>query len=122
MRQDIPLANQVVQVGHACLEAGWRFPAPAAPCNLVVLAVPDQRALLAVQDRLDAAAIAYVRFLEPDDDFGLTAVCTAPLSGAARRLFRRYPLWSVDTLAHLARGPPCVLTGSLFVPFDVDSV
>ena len=33
----MPIANQLVQVGHACLEAGKRFNQPQQPCSLVLL-------------------------------------------------------------------------------------
>lgn len=106
VRTDIPLAQQVVQVGHACLEAGRRFDWPEETCNLVVLAVPTQRDL---QIRVERACLAGIRiavFDEPDDALGITAACTEPLTGAARRIFRRLPLWRETETNTSARGPP----------------
>ena len=95
VRRDLPLAAQIVQVGHACLEAGRRFvQATAAPCHLVVLEVPHRAALLDAADRLDAAGLPYVLFWEPDDALGFTALATRPVTTEQeRRLIRRYPLW-----------------------------
>lgn len=105
VRTDIPLADQVVQVGHACLEAAWRSGPPPEPCNLVVLALPSQAALQDALERLAAAGIAMVSFSEPDDDLGLTAACSAPISGRERAIFRRYRLWGAAVHAP-ARAPP----------------
>lgn len=99
------MADQVVQVGHACLEAAWRFPAPPVPCALVVLAVPSREALLDARDRLERLGIACALFVEPDDGMGPTALCSAPLPGPERRAFRRYPLWTLGA-ASPARAPP----------------
>ena len=94
VRRDIPLADQIVQVGHACLEAGRRFVQPSAPCHLVVLEVPHRAALLDAASRLDVVGLPYVLFWEPDDALGVTALATRPVTTEQeRRLFRRYPLW-----------------------------
>lgn len=34
------------------------------------------------------------QFVEPDDDLGLTALCSQPVSGKQRHLFRKYKLWA----------------------------
>jgi hypothetical protein len=104
VRTDLPLATQLVQVGHACLHAGATFPQPTLPAHLVVLAVPSGGALQDALDRAAARGIPYCVFYEPDDQLGLTAAASAPLTGAARQVFRRYPLWQVA--APLPRGPP----------------
>jgi hypothetical protein len=106
VRIDLGVADQIVQVGHACMEAAWRYPAPPTPCFLVVLAVPSQMVLAATCDRLDAADIAYVAFYEPDHHHGLTALCTAPLAGQQRAFFRRYRLWQATAAQVRARAPP----------------
>jgi hypothetical protein len=80
-------------VGHACLEAGARFPQSPEASHLVLLAVPFVLALCDALARLDTEGIRYAVFYEPDDDLGFTAACTEPLEEPHRRLFRRYPLW-----------------------------
>lgn len=106
VRSDIPAADQIVQVGHACLAAAWQFPPPPALCHLVVLSVPSQMALLSALDRLEANGIRYTLFVEPDDAMGATAACSAPIQGQARAVLRRYSLWRADNNAARPRGPP----------------
>ncbi len=91
-----------MQVGHACLEAGRRFQ-PDDGCHLVVLTVTDQVELAQLIDRLAAIDVRCAAFYEPDNDFGLTAICTEPIVDQRRRFFRQYRLWSS---AETARGPP----------------
>jgi hypothetical protein len=106
VRTDIPLADQIVQVGHACLEAGWQFAPPAVPCHLVVLAVLSEAHLHAAIAAAALAGIRCVVFHEPDDELGATAACSEPITGVARRVFRRLPLWSASAALEWARGPP----------------
>jgi hypothetical protein len=89
---DIPLADQVVQVGHACLLAGNQFEQAEAG-HLVVLAVPHLQALHEVGLRCARRGIRFVMFDEPDDGMGHTALCTEPITGPLRKVFARLPLW-----------------------------
>ena len=85
---------QVVQTGHACLEAGNKFQQPGnEPTFLVVLQVPDQEALLAAVERIQAQGIDVAVFYEPDYDMGYTAACTQPVEYKYRNVFRKYNLW-----------------------------
>jgi hypothetical protein len=43
-------------------------------------------------------------FEEPDDNLGLTASCSEPICGMARRIFRCLPLWRVPSVVVRARG------------------
>jgi hypothetical protein len=106
VRADIPLADQIVQVGHACLEAGRRFAQPAEPGNLVLLSVPSERHLHDAVVRAELAGIRCVVFNEPDDDLGDTAACTEPVLARGRRVFRYFPLWHAPETGVHARGPP----------------
>jgi hypothetical protein len=94
VRCDIPLADQVVQVGHAAFEAGQRWPEDRATCHLILVGVASQADLLDLAVRCEARAIAFVMFNEPDDGMGFTALCSEPLADNRRKLFRRYPLWA----------------------------
>ncbi len=102
----MPLADQIVQVGHACLEAGRRFAQPAEPCHLVLLSVQSVRHLHDAVARAEEAGIRCVVFSEPDDDLSDTAACTEPVLAGGRRLFRRFPLWRSPDGDARARGPP----------------
>jgi len=70
VRTDIPLADQIVQVGHACLEAGWQFAPPAAPCHLVVLGVVSEAHLHTVVGDAALTGVRCAVFHEPDDGLG----------------------------------------------------
>lgn len=61
---------------------------------MVAIGVPDVQALHRVLDKLKRHAIPHYAWHEPDFDFGLTAICTAPIAGAARRVLSNYRLWS----------------------------
>ncbi len=106
VRTDIPLAQQIVQVGHACLEAGRRFEWPEEPCHLVVLRVATLADLQTAVEWANLAGIQLALFDEPDNGLGLTAACTEPLNAPFRRLFRNYSLWSARVMAAQARSPP----------------
>src|ERR1700752_695307 len=70
VRSDLPLADQIVQVGHACLEAGSRFPWPEGAPHLVVLSVRSQAQLRDAAREAQAMGIRCVVFDEPDDGMG----------------------------------------------------
>jgi hypothetical protein len=86
------LADQVVQVGHACLMAGNHFE-QAEDGHLVVLTVPNQMALREVSLDCTVHGIRHVLFDEPDDDMGHTALCSEPISGPLRKVFGKLHLW-----------------------------
>jgi hypothetical protein len=93
VRTDIPLADQIVQVGHACFSAGLKCQISDEEVNLVLLSMDSEKQLLASLGALNAAGIKYVVFHEPDDEMGYTAACTEPLTGTYRREFHNYQLW-----------------------------
>jgi hypothetical protein len=117
VRTDIPLADQIVQVGHACLEAGNRFEQPLNPCNLVVLSVPSERHLHEAVARIRFAGIECLVFYEPDEAMGYTAACTQPVRPNYRRVFKRFSLWGASSLPPEARGPPPAATLTHFSGF-----
>jgi len=43
--------------------------------------------------KMDLKGIQYQNFFEPDDNMGLTAVCTECLQGSIRNIFRGFKLW-----------------------------
>lgn len=95
VRTDIPLADQIVQVGHACLEAGFGFRKPVETVHLVVVCVESEAALLSAMERISLQGIQFAIFHEPDDQMGFTAACSEPLGTIYRRAFRHFPLWSI---------------------------
>ena len=104
VRTDLPLCDQIVQVGHVCLEAGSGFAIPAG-CRLVVLAAPNRASLLTCLDLCRERGIGCLPFIEPaavddlaEEPMGLTAICTEPLTDAQRKHLRRFPLWSLPRI------------------------
>ena len=90
----MPLAVQMVQTGHACLEAGIRFQQPDGnPSYLVVLAVPNERKLMEVKEEIACHGVESAIFFEPDNEWGNTAFCTEPIQEDTRKIFKKYPLW-----------------------------
>lgn len=57
VRRDLPLADQMVQVAHVCLEAGQAFCVPRH-CPLVLLEVADEPALRRVLEHCRRCAIS----------------------------------------------------------------
>jgi hypothetical protein len=93
VRTDIPIQQQVIQVGHACITAGSRFGCPDCH-HLVLYGLPSRTELLNAAEALGGVGIRHASFYDPDDGLGWTALCTEPLRGVHRQIFRRYPLWS----------------------------
>lgn len=92
VRTDIPLADQVCQTAHACLEAGRKFGVDATTF-LVLLAVENKQQLLAVAETMARNKVDHVMVTEPDDDMGETAIASGHVLGSTRRLFRGHRLW-----------------------------
>ena len=93
VRADLPLANQIVQAGHACWEAASRFAAPGENCALVALSVPSEARLRAAVAALRQRGVQVYLFHEDDFPRGDTAACTEPLDATRRRLLRKFDLW-----------------------------
>ena len=100
VREDISLEQKLVQVGHAVLEAGFRFQQPEQTASLIVLSVPDKDALVQAASRLTAKGIDHYLFHEPDFGMEHSALATRPLSAKAERhLMRKYPLFKATPAA-----------------------
>lgn len=89
----MPLACQLVQIGHACLEAGSRFQPIPLNCHLVILEVASSDQLLDAMARTQERGITVACFYEPDFPIGHTAACTEPVYSEGRRYFKRYKMW-----------------------------
>lgn len=92
VRKDIPVADQVCQVAHACANAGESFPVIGG-CFLVLLQVKDKSELIKMSEQLRGEDIQHYLNHEPDDDMGFTALATSSVMGEKRRVFRKYRLW-----------------------------
>lgn len=103
IRKDISLAQQLVQVGHAALEAGFAFEAPKTEiASVVMLEVPNREALQEAASRLERYGIEHKMFFEPDFEMGHSALATRPVSEKKERfLFKKYPLYQpTEGVAH----------------------
>lgn len=91
----MPLAHQAVQAIHAGIVSAreFMFPELIHP-SLVLVTVPDEPALLELEDQCRLAGIRSAVFLEADMDNAPTALATEPVNGQGRKLFRKYPLFS----------------------------
>jgi hypothetical protein len=91
VRNDLSVAQQVVQSCHAVIEvAKSLLPAEFPHPHIVVCAIPDERRLFQCLERLRRCGIAHRAFYEPDRDNELTAIGTEPIFGERRRLFKGY--------------------------------
>ena len=96
VRQDISLAQQIVQSNHATFELARRLPHPQnleITPSCIVIGVPNKTALYRVIEKLRLNAIPHHVFYEPDFDMGLSAVATVPLGQEQRRKLSNYRLW-----------------------------
>lgn len=98
VRTDLPLADQIVQVGHACFDAGTKYGKLGA--SLVLLAIRNEHEIHEWIEILNSFRIKHVVFYEPDPiidgdtvPMGSTAICTKPLHGFVREVFSKCKLW-----------------------------
>ena len=105
VRKDIPIWAQVVQTGHACLEAGRLFNQDFGVHmpSLVLLRVENEWDLMWAHRICGNAGIRSFVFWEPDrkslggEDPGHTALCTEPLtSDEWKKTFEDFELWTAE--------------------------
>jgi hypothetical protein len=83
-----------VQSCHASIAAARELvPPEVVHPNLVLCVVPDEPALLALADKLKAAGVDHRVFREADMGDAATALASQPVSGKARKLFQKLPLY-----------------------------
>ena len=103
IRQDLSLADQLCQTNHATFEMAYTLPQsvddPITP-STVLIGVPSKKALERVISKLKFNNIDHSAFYESDDDMGLSAVATVPLSDEQRSVLQGYKLWKEDQCLH----------------------
>jgi hypothetical protein len=96
VRQDISVAQQIVQSNHATYSIAQQqadFDRDCVP-SIVVIGVPNLRGLERVIKKLHDNGIEHAQFVEPDFDMGLSAVATAPLWFQEQRdVLKNYCTW-----------------------------
>ena len=93
IRQDLPIAQQIVQTNHATFALASRFGDIDEVPNIVLIGVPDVAALRAACKLLSDNLIAHHSWHEPDFDYGFTAITTEPVAGAQRACLAHYRTW-----------------------------
>lgn len=94
VREDLPPAHQLVQSAHAAHEAGIRYGNPDDISSLVVCSVADEAELRRAAADCLSRGIGHFLFFEEDLGGQATAFATEPITGATRKAFKKFPLWS----------------------------
>jgi hypothetical protein len=99
VRQDISLAQQLVQTNHATFEMAYTLPQSVDDVtpSIVLVGVPSKKSLEKVIRKLKDYSIGHSAFYESDGDVGLTAVATMPLAQEQRAVLQNYKLWKEET-------------------------
>ena len=96
VRQDISLAQQLVQSSHAVYSIAQQqtnLDKNTIP-SIVMIGVPNSKALNRVITKLQLNNIEHATFFEPDFNMGLSAVATAPLyTNEERAVLKNYCTW-----------------------------
>jgi hypothetical protein len=94
VRTDLPIEQQIVQAGHAALEAGHEFDKVSDDVSsLIILRIKSKAKLENAIASIRSKGIRMVEFHEPDWDYGLTAAASEPIFEDSREAFKRYNLW-----------------------------
>ncbi len=96
------MAAQIVQTNHATFDMAYTLTQSADPStpSIVLIGVPDKKALHKVIQKLKLNRIEFSEFHESDDDLGLTAVATIPLDEDQRAVLQNYKLWNENNLTY----------------------
>jgi len=96
IREDIPFAQKIVQLGHACHEAGklLNYNEHKDVSSLVLLSAKNEDDLKNIARIVECAGIDFHIFYEPDNNMGYSALCTRPVvTQRDRAVFRRWDLF-----------------------------
>jgi hypothetical protein len=90
VRQDISIAQQMVQVAHAAMLT------PKNITKVLIFGCENLEALHKELDRLIAKGITCYPFYEPPMNNELTAIATRPLTKKEKYAFTNYKLWNIS--------------------------
>lgn len=93
VRQDLPIAQQIVQTNHATFAFASIFTSEPGIPNIVLVGVPDVSALNRVLSKLKANQIPHMVFRDPDLGPDMTAIVTEPLDHEQKKCLSNYRLW-----------------------------
>ncbi len=95
IRKDISPEQQIVQIGHACYEAGKLFKDTLGISSLILLPAENEQDLKNIARRLDIKSIDFYMFFEPDFGMGYSAICTRPITdNREQSFFRKWDLFT----------------------------
>ena len=100
IREDLSPEQKIVQLGHACHEAGKLLNKDEHEdiSSMVLLSARDETDLRNIAKRIDCAGIDFHIFYEPDYSTGYTAICTRPIiTDRERAFFRKWDLYRHTT-------------------------
>lgn len=96
IREDLSQEQKIVQLGHACHEAGKLIDSKEykEPSSLILLSAKNEDDLIMISRKIDCAGIEHHMFYEPDNNMGYSAICTRPItSDRERAFFRKWDLY-----------------------------
>jgi len=101
VRKDLPIWDQIIQVGHACYEAGHLYHKSwSKDTHLILLQAEYEKELMSMSENMTKSGIHHTTFYEPDpaqevseDPMGLTAICSEPLRGDIKNFFKDCVMW-----------------------------
>lgn len=95
IREDLSPEQRIVQIGHACFEAGRIFYNERDIPSLILLPAKDESDLKSIAESIDRRGINFYMFYEPDfGPMGNTALCTEPIEDPSKQnFFRKWDLY-----------------------------
>jgi hypothetical protein len=69
--------------------------------NIVIIGLPNVAALKRALAKLKSNQIPHFAWSEPDFDYGLTALCTAPVAGEQRKALSNYRVYNHASVAQI---------------------
>lgn len=92
IRQDIALADQLVQAMHAVFNMVACRREYGEP-NIVLIGIPNEKSLNRVLLKLQQCQLPHFAWREPDLAIGFTAIATSPLDSQQKQSLCNYRLW-----------------------------
>lgn len=95
IRKDLSPEQRIVQIGHACYEAGKKFQDNLGVSSLILLEAENEEDLKSISEKIDKKGISYYMFFEPDfGPMGYSALCTEPITERnLQNFFRQWRLY-----------------------------
>lgn len=93
VRNDLSQRQKAVQSSHACIEAARAYLTPGDKHpSVIICSVKSEHKLKLCAEELSAKGIPTQIFREPDIGHQMTALASAPMRGAQRKIFSRFQL------------------------------